>query len=121
MKNFARVSCLSARTDQSHGVGNNSDSSAGASYPAAGLDSNYLKLVAEGWGTTYADQMIGDARWPRCNQGAAIAAVEKILRTAIADVEAILSTGVDFQPHISMMSAATWCAFQNSIPKGKIN
>jgi hypothetical protein len=119
VKNFARVSCLSARTDQSHGVGNNSDSSAGASYPAAGLDSGYLKLVAESWGATYADNLIGDARWPRCNQSVAIAAAEAIVRTAITEVEAILSAGDDFKPHVKMMSAATWCAFQNSMPSRK--
>jgi hypothetical protein len=116
MKKFARVSCLSARTDQSQGVGKNSDSSAGASYPAAGLDSGYLRLVAESWGATYADNLISDARWPTCRQNAAITAVESILRNAIMDVAAILSTGEDFKPHIDMMSAATWSAFQNAMP-----
>ena len=35
MKNFARVSCSSARTDQSQSVGNNSDSAAAVSSRAA--------------------------------------------------------------------------------------
>jgi hypothetical protein len=85
------------------------------------LDSDDLKLIAERWGTTYADNLISDPRWPTCRQNAAIAAVEAIVRTAIVDVAAILNTGADFRPHVKMMSAATWCAFQNSMPRGKMN
>jgi hypothetical protein len=136
VKNFARVSCLSARTDQSQRVGNNSDRAAADSYRAAGpetetnaapgqpgpplgstcLDPDDLKLIAEGWGATYADNLISDPRWPTCRQDAAISNVEAILRTAIIDVAAILNAGADFRPHVNMMSAATWFAFQNSMP-----
>lgn len=42
MKNFARVSCSSARTDQSQRVGNNSDKAAATSYRAAGFESGNL-------------------------------------------------------------------------------
>jgi hypothetical protein len=140
VKHFARVSCLSTRTDQSQRVGNNSDKAAADSYRAAGrpetetnavpgqpgpplgstcLVPDDLKLIAERWGTTYADNLISDRRWPRCNQNVAIAAVEAIVRTAIIDVAAILSAGEDFKPHIKMMSAATWCAFQSSMPNRK--
>jgi hypothetical protein len=143
VKKFARVSCLSARTDQSQRVGNNSDKAAADSYRVAGfetepnavpgqlgppfggstcLDPDDLKLIAERWGTTYADNLISDPRWPKCRQNDAIAAVEAIVRTAILDVAAILSTGAHFRPHINMISAATWCAFQNAMPsRGRLN
>jgi hypothetical protein len=84
--------------------------------PASPLDPADLKLIAEMWGTTYADNLIGDARWPTCRQNDAIAAAEAIVRTAIIDVAVILNTGADFRPHISMMSSATLFAFQNSMP-----
>jgi hypothetical protein len=119
VKSFARSCIIAAQRGLVAGVPKNSDSSAGASYTAAGLDSGYLKLVAENWGSTYADQMIGDARWPRCNQRAAIAAVEEILRTSISQVEAILNTGDDFRPHVKMISTTTWSAFQNAMPSRK--
>jgi hypothetical protein len=41
------------------------------------------------------------------------------VRTAITDVAAILNAGDDFKPHVKMMSAATWSAFQNSMPSRK--
>jgi hypothetical protein len=87
--------------------------------PPLGLDPDDLKLIAEGWGATYADKLIGDPHWPTCRQNAAIVAAEAIVRTAIIDVAAILNTGADFRPHIKMMSAATWRAFQNSMPTRK--
>jgi hypothetical protein len=85
------------------------------------LDPDDLKLIAEDWGTIYADRLIRDPRWPTCRQNAAIAAIEAILRIAIVDVALILSTSADFRPHIQMMCAATWRSFQNSMPIGKIN
>ena len=88
---------------------------------SAGLDPDNLRLIAESGGTKYADNLIGDRRWPRCNQKVAIAAAEAIVRTAITDVAAILNAGVDFRPHIKMMSSATWCGFQNSLPSRGIN
>lgn len=48
MKNFARVSCFSARTDQSQRVGNNSDRAAADSYRAAGIESGNLKTSGLG-------------------------------------------------------------------------
>jgi hypothetical protein len=42
VKNFARVSCLSTRTDQSQRVGNNGDKAAADSYCAAGFDGGNL-------------------------------------------------------------------------------
>jgi hypothetical protein len=83
------------------------------------LDPDDLKLIAESWGTKYADYLIGDLHWPTCRQNAAIVAAEAIVRTAIIDVAAILNAGADFRPHIKMMSAATWSAFQNSMPTRK--
>jgi hypothetical protein len=82
------------------------------------LDSNELKFIAQIWGEDLADALIADHRWPRCNQNSAIAAAEAIVRTAITSVAAILNDG-DFKPHIGMMSAATWCAFQDSMPGKK--
>jgi hypothetical protein len=122
------------------GAANNTDRSAADSYRAAGpetetnaapgqpgpplgstcLDPNDLKLIAERWGTTYADNLIGDPRWPASRQNAAVVAAEAIVRTAIIDVAAILNTGADFRPHVRMMSAATWLAFQNSMPSKKV-
>jgi hypothetical protein len=83
------------------------------------LDPDDLKRIAESWGVMYADNLIGDPRWPTCRQDAAISNVEAILRTAIIDVAAILNAGDDFKPHIKMMSAATWCGFQSSMPNRK--
>jgi hypothetical protein len=139
MKTFARFSCFFAQTGKSASAGNNPDKAAAVSYRAAGpetetnaapgqpgpplgstcLDPDDLKLIAEGWGTTYADILIGDQRWPTCRQNAAIAATEAIVRTAITDVAVILNAGDDFKPHVEMMSAATWRAFQNSMPSRK--
>ncbi len=83
------------------------------------LDSGELKFIAQFWGEQYADALIASPRWPRCNQSSAIAAAEAIVRTAITDVAAILDGGADFKPHIRMMSAATWRAFQDSMPGQK--
>ena len=80
------------------------------------LDSGELKFIAQFWGEKFADALITHPRWPRCNQHNAIAAAEAIVRTAITDVAAILNTGADFRPHVKTMSAATWRAFQNSMP-----
>ena len=115
MKHFARDTPIAAQKTRPAGV------AGGRPRDPICLDSDDLKLVAESWGATYADNLICDARWPRCNQSAAIAAAEAILRTAIIDVAAILNTGIDFRPHVAMMSAATWLSFQNSMPRGKMN
>jgi hypothetical protein len=80
------------------------------------LDSDELKFIAQIWGEGLADALIADHRWPRCNQNRAITAAEAIVRTAIKSVAAILDDGGDFKPHIRMISAATWCAFQDSMP-----
>jgi hypothetical protein len=80
------------------------------------IDSDELKFIAQVWGEQYADALIAGSRWPRCNQSSAVAAAEAIVRTAITDIAAILDEGGDFKPHIGMISATTWCAFQNSMP-----
>jgi hypothetical protein len=113
VKPFARDLPIAAQTTRPAGV------AGGRPRDLPGLDPDDLKLIAERWGTTYADNLISDPRWPTCRQNAAITAVEAIVRTAIVDVAAILNTGVDFRPHVKMMSAATWCAFQNSMPSRK--
>jgi hypothetical protein len=82
------------------------------------LDSNELKFMAQVWGEEFADALIADHRWPRCNQSRAIVAAEAIVRTAITSVAAILDGG-DFKPHTGMMSATTWRAFQESMPGKK--
>src|SRR6266436_6076142 len=83
------------------------------------LDSGELKFIAQVWGEQYADALIAGPRWPRCNQSRAIAAAEAIVRTAITGVAAILHEGADFRPHVRMISAATWSAFQDSMPGKK--
>jgi hypothetical protein len=80
------------------------------------LDSNELKFIAQIWGERYADALIACRRWPRCDQRRAIAAAEAIVKTAITHVAAILDGG-DFKPHIGMISATTWGAFQDSMPR----
>jgi hypothetical protein len=83
------------------------------------IESDQLKFIAQVWGEEFADALIADPRWPRCNQHNAIAAAEAIVRTAITGVAAILDGGGDFKPHIGMMSATTWRAFQDSMPGKK--
>jgi hypothetical protein len=80
------------------------------------LDSGELKFIAQVWGEELADAMITHPRWPRCDQHNAIAAAEAIVRISITGVAAILDEGDDFKPHIGMISATTWSAFQNSMP-----
>jgi hypothetical protein len=128
MKPFARDLPIAAQTTRPDGVAGIRPRDLLPKFdnrsPESGtcLDPDDLKLIAERWGTTYADNLISDPRWPTCRQDAAISNVEAILRTAIIDVAAILSAGADFKPHISMMAAATWCGFQNSMPsRGKSN
>src|SRR5258707_7670936 len=86
------------------------------------LDSGELKFIAQFWGEKFADALITHPRWPRCNQSRAIAAAEAIVRTAITGVAAILDEGADFRPHLTMISATTWGAFQklNAGQKEKI-
>jgi hypothetical protein len=83
------------------------------------LDSGELKFIAQIWGEEFADALIANPRWPRCNQSRAIAVAESIVRTAITGVAAILDEGADFRPHVKMISATTWCAFQDSMPGKK--
>src|SRR6059036_521849 len=80
------------------------------------IESDELKFIAQVWGEEFADALIADPRWPRCNQNSAIAAAESIVRTAITSVAAVLNDGADFRPHVRMISATTWCAFQESMP-----
>ena len=84
------------------------------------LDSAELKFIAQFWGERYADALISGPRWPLCNQSRVITAAEAIVMTAIKSVAAILDDGGDFKPHIGMMSNATWCAFQDSMPGKKL-
>jgi hypothetical protein len=88
------------------------------------LDQAELKQIAEIWGTQFADCLVTDARWPACNQAAAVVAAGAIVKNAIDDMARILDVG-DFAPHIAMMSATTNLAFWNSMPgfgtKGKSN
>jgi hypothetical protein len=84
------------------------------------LDSNELKFIAQTWGEEFADALIADPRWPGCNQSIAVTAAEAIVRTAIKSVAAVLDGGGDFKPHVGMMSATTWCAFQDSMPSKTI-
>jgi len=83
------------------------------------LESDELKFIAQFWGERYADALIANPRWPRCNQSRAIVAAESIVRSAITGVAAILDEGADFRPHIGMISATTWGAFQDSMPGKK--
>ncbi len=80
------------------------------------LDPGELKFIAQNWGHGLADALITDPRWPRCNQNRAITAAEAVVMTGIKSVAAILDDGGDFGPHVKMMSAATWFAFQSSMP-----
>jgi hypothetical protein len=143
MKNFARVSCFSARTDQSQRVGNNSDKAAADSYRAAGipraetyavpgqpgtdlsLDQAELKQIAETWGAQFADCLIADRRWPTCNQPSAILAAGFVVERAIGGIVAILDSSADFKLHTRMMAETIHIAFSNSMPssskKGKSN
>ena len=108
------------------GVRKNSDRAAADSYRAAGAGTenfnadrgdsvrafrDELKLMAECWGTQFADALIADPRWPRCRQGAAIAAADVIVRTAIDKIAKI------FVPHAAVVSATMLRAWQDSLPK----
>jgi hypothetical protein len=134
VKKFARVSCLSARTDQSQRVGNNSDKAAADSYRVAGipraetysvpgqpgtdmsLDQAELKRIAETWGVQFADCLIADRRWPTCNQPSAIRAAGFVVERAITGIVAILDSAADFKPHTKMMAETIHTAFWNSMP-----
>jgi L-fucose mutarotase/ribose pyranase (RbsD/FucU family) len=85
------------------------------------LDQAELKQIAETWGTQFADCLIADARWPSCNQAAAVVAAGAVVKSAIGGIARILDVG-DFAPHTEMMSATMHNAFWDSMPNpGKKN
>jgi hypothetical protein len=109
VNHFARCSCtIAAQTARPGGV-------AGVR-PCDLLDQAELRQLAETWGTQFADCLIADARWPTCNQPAAIHAAGLVVDRAIIGIVAILDSGDDFKPHTAMMSRTIHTAFWSAMP-----
>ncbi|WMT78861.1 hypothetical protein [Bradyrhizobium sp. Ash2021] len=83
---------------------------------SASLDYNELKLIAESWGTQWADALIASPRWPSCNKATTVLAAGAIVESAINGIARILG-GSDFAPHVPMMSATMLQAYQDSLPR----
>jgi L-fucose mutarotase/ribose pyranase (RbsD/FucU family) len=77
-----------------------------------------LEQISKIWGAQFADCLITDARWPSCNQTAAVVAAGAVVKSAIDGIARILDVG-DFAPHIEMMSTTMHNAFWDSMPSRK--
>jgi hypothetical protein len=135
MKNFRAV-LAPALTDQSRRVRqNNSDKAAAVSFRAAefdmgtdaepgqpgplprSLDPADLRLWADFYGARFADTLVSDPRWPRCNQYAAMRRAEVIVRRAICGMAAILDSGdADLATHVPIIASTMLQAYQASLP-----
>jgi hypothetical protein len=80
------------------------------------LDAAELAQISEIWGAQFADTLLSDRRWPRCDQSAAIRAAGVVVDRAITGIVAILDGGADFRPHTRMMAETIHTAFWNSMP-----
>jgi hypothetical protein len=82
------------------------------------LSAAELEQIAEIWGVQFAETLIADRRWPRCDQPRAIRAAGVIVERAIGEIVATLNTGRDFQPFTAMMAETISKSFWDSMPKG---
>jgi hypothetical protein len=80
------------------------------------IDADELREISKNWGTQWADALIADRRWPRCDQKVVVAKAGAIVGLAIAGIAAILSEGDDFKPHLKMISSTVHDSFWNSMP-----
>jgi len=84
--------------------------------PDEPLCPTYLKGVAETWGTQFADTMICDPKWPKCDQARTIRAARAVVARAIQTIIATLNESADFRPHTPMMASSIRAAFDASLP-----
>jgi hypothetical protein len=80
------------------------------------LDAVELEQISENWGRQFADILITDRRWPKCNQPAAVRAAGIVVDRAVIGIAAILDSGADFKPHTTMMAQTIRSAFWASMP-----
>lgn len=113
MKPFARDLLIAAQTARPDGVAGIRPRDLTAENLV--LSEAELGQIAKIWGTAWADCLITDARWPFCNQSAAVIAAGAIVEKAIDGIIRILH-GADFAPHVEMMSVTMRETLWNSMP-----
>ncbi len=85
------------------------------------VDREFLRELSKTWGERFADVMISDTNWPRCDQEKTIHATKAIVAGAISNIIATLNQSADFRPHTPMMAYLIRAAFDASLSRGPFN